>query len=143
MFWDQFNWSFKSYHNIFLSRNSVNMISSMNMVYPLLFLLILGCDGVGREDIVNFLKDQGLQNLTETFVSEEIEVRHVNRLSDQNLIDLGIRTMGARIRIRSAATNWAPQVICLFICCILFICVNHKVQDLPQEISRDVEEQVV
>ena len=61
------------------------MISSLKMVIPLLFLVILGCDGVGR-DIENFLRDQGLENLTQTFVSEEIEVRHVDRLTDQNLI---------------------------------------------------------
>ena len=85
IFWDQFNSSLKSYHNLSLPRNSVNMISSLKMVIPLLFLVILGCDGVSR-DIENFLRDQGLKNLTQTFVSEEIEVRHVDRLTDQNLI---------------------------------------------------------
>ena len=74
------------------------MISSLKMFIPLLFLVILGCDGVGR-DIENFLRDQGLENLTETFVSEEIEVRHVNILTDQNLMDLGVRTMGARLKL--------------------------------------------
>ena len=34
------------------------MISSFKMVIPLLFLVILGVDGVGRE-IENFLRDQG------------------------------------------------------------------------------------
>ena len=42
--------------------------------------MILGFDCVGK-DIEKFLRDQGLKNLTETFVSEEIEVRHVNRLN--------------------------------------------------------------
>ena len=87
------------------------MISSVKMVLSLLFLVILACDGVRRDEITNFLRDQGFQNLTETFVSEEIEVRHVNRLTDQNLMDLGVRTMGARLRLRSAATAWvSPQV---------------------------------
>ena len=91
------------------------MISSMKMVIPLLFLVILGCDGVAR-DMENFLREQGLGNLTQTFVSEEIEVRHVNKLTDQNLVDLGVRTMGARLRLRSAATAWvSPQVSCLFL----------------------------
>ena len=61
------------------------MISSLKMVIPLLCLVILGYDGVGR-DIANFLRDQGFENLTETFVSKEFEVRHVNRLTDQNLM---------------------------------------------------------
>ena len=56
----------------------MNMISSLKMGIALLFLMILGGDGVGRHDIANFLKDQGFQNLTETFVSEEIEVRQLN-----------------------------------------------------------------
>ena len=60
------------------------MISSLKMVIPLLFLVILGCEGVGR-DIENFLRNQGLENLTQTFVSE-IRVRHMNRLTDQNLM---------------------------------------------------------
>ena len=122
---DQFNSSLIIYHNLSLPRNSVNMISSLKMVIPLLFLVILGCDGVGR-DIDNFLRDQGWENLTQTFVSEEIEVRHVNRLTDQNLMDLAVRTMGARLRLQSAATAWvSPQVTCLFLhkklsCQILF-----------------------
>ena len=61
------------------------MISSLKMAFPLLFLVILGCDWVVRDDIANFLKDQGFQNLPETFVSEEIEVRQLNWLSYQNL----------------------------------------------------------
>ena len=104
------------------------MISSLKMVIPLLILVILGCDGVGRdEEMANFLKDQGLEHLTQTFVSEEIEVRQVSRLTDQNLMDLGVRTMGARLRLRSAATTWvSPQVTCLFLhkklsCQILFL----------------------
>ena len=76
------------------------MISSLKMVFPLLFLVILGCDWVVRDDIANFLKDQGFQNLPEIFLSEEIEVRQLNWLSYQNLIDLWIGTIGARIRIR-------------------------------------------
>ena len=55
--------------------------------FPLLFLVILGCDGMVRDEISNFLKDQGFQDLTETFVSEKNEVRQLNRLSYQNLID--------------------------------------------------------
>ena len=41
--------------------------------FPLLFLVILGCDGMVRDEISNFLKDQGFQDLTETFVSEKMK----------------------------------------------------------------------
>ena len=57
------------------------MISSLKMVFPLLLLVILGCDWVDRDDIANFPTDQGFQNLPEIFVSEEIEVRQLNWLS--------------------------------------------------------------
>ena len=49
IFWDQFNSSLITYHNLSLPRNSVNMISSLKMVIPFLFLVILSCDGVGRD----------------------------------------------------------------------------------------------
>ena len=105
---------------------SFNMIST-KMVIPLLFLVIFGCDGVSR-DMEHFLREHGLGNLTQTFVSEEIEVRDVNKLTDQNLMDLGVRTMGARLRLRSAATAWvSPQVTCLFLhknCLVKSFCVS-------------------
>ena len=78
------------------------------MVIPPLFLVILGFDSVGK-DIEKFLRDQGLKYLTETFVSEEIKVRQVNRLTDQNLMDLGVRRMVAWMRLRSAATGCCRQ----------------------------------
>ena len=61
--------------------------------------------------ITNFLRDHDFQNLTETFVYEEIEVRQVNRLTDQNLMDLGVRTVGARLRLCSAATAWVSTQV--------------------------------
>ena len=57
----------------FFPETHVNMISSLEMVFSLLSLVILGCDGLVRDEISNFLKDQGFQNLTETFVSEKMK----------------------------------------------------------------------
>ena len=66
-------------------------------------------------NVAKFLSDQGLQNLTETFIAEEIEVTQIPGISDQDLIKLGVRTIGARMRIRSAATVWVePEMICCF-----------------------------
>ena len=47
------------------------------------------------------------------FVEEEVEVRHIPHLSDGNLRSLCFVTIGSGQRIRSAATAWVPQVICL------------------------------
>ena len=68
------------------------------------FLAILGC--YANDEIKDFLSNSGSQNLETNFVSEEIEVRHIPSLPDHLLAELGVRTMGARLRIRSAATQW-------------------------------------
>ena len=80
------------------------------MVISLLLLLIGSYHLASVEDgIVNFLEDQGLQELSAGFVSEEIEVRHLPSILDNLLAQLGIRTMGARLNLRSAATTWLTQ----------------------------------
>ena len=56
---------------------------------------------------------QGLASHIDKFVEEEVEVRHIPQLSDGDLRSLGFLTIGSRQRIRSAATAWVPQVICL------------------------------
>ena len=55
---------------------------------------------------------QGLASHIDRFVEEEVEVRHIPHLSN-DLRSLGFVTIGSRQRIRSAATAWVPQVICL------------------------------
>ena len=80
------------------------------MVISLLLLLIGSCHpAFVEDDIVNFLEDQGLQELSAGFVSEEIEVRHLPSIPDNLLAQLGIRTMVARLNLRSAATTWLTQ----------------------------------
>ena len=61
----------------------------------------------------NIFLFQGLASNIDRFVEEEVEVRHIPHLSDGDLRSLGIVTIGSRQRIRSAATAWVPQVICL------------------------------
>ena len=86
------------------------MVVLAHMVIPLLFLLI-GSSHLSfvEDDIVNFLEDQGLQELSAGFVSEEIEVSQLPSMPDDFLVRLGITTMGARLRLRSAATAWLTQ----------------------------------
>ena len=89
---------------------SVNMIFSTNMVFPLLLLLISGGHTSPAQDgISDFLEDQGLQHLAPAFISEEIEVRQIPSIPDNYLVELGVRTMGARLRLRSAAAAWLDQ----------------------------------
>ena len=61
----------------------------------------------------NIFLFQGLASHIDRFVEEEVEVRHIPHLSDGDLRSLGFLTIGSRQRIRSAATAWVPQVICL------------------------------
>ena len=89
---------------------SDNMVVLTDMVIPLLFLLICKSHlAFVEDDIVDFLEDQGLQELSAGFVSEEIEVRHLPSIPDNLLAQLGIRTMVARLNLRSAATAWLTQ----------------------------------
>ena len=89
---------------------SLNKIFKTNMVI-LFFLLLFGSSHLSsvEDDIVNFLEDQGLQELSAGFVSEEIEVWQVPSIPDNFLAQLGVTTMGARLRLRSAATAWLTQ----------------------------------
>ena len=46
-------------------------------------------------------------------MEEEIEVRQIPSLPD--LADLGVRTVGARLRLRSAASQWVPNQVISFL----------------------------
>ena len=72
----------------------------------LLWLLVTVCSAVVNEETSRFLNGNGFENLEPRFLDEEIEVRHIPGLPDNLLVDLGVRTIGARLRIRSAATQW-------------------------------------
>ena len=37
------------------------------------------------------------------FQEEEVEIDHISRISDTDMRDLGVRTIGGRIRLRDAA----------------------------------------
>ena len=78
------------------------MISSIYIIEALLLLSgALNSGGVvppnNHCDIENFLRANGCENLVPGFIAEEIEVRQIAQLSDQDLISLGVRTIGARL----------------------------------------------
>ena len=95
------------------------MISSIYVIEALLLLSgALNSGGVvppnNHCDIENFLRANGCENLVPGFIAEEIEVRQIAQLSDQDLLSLGVRTIGARLRLRSAAASWEPPQVYLF-----------------------------
>ena len=85
------------------------MIFLANAVHYFLLLLIGSSKAASVDDIVNFLEEQGLQELSEGFVSEEIEVEQLPTIPDDFLVQLGVTTMGARLRLRSSASTWLAQ----------------------------------
>ena len=93
----------------FWSFHSVNI---MYYYYQLLFLFLVS--GYAIDDVARFLHDQGLDHLSPNFLAEEIEVCQIPSMPDPFLLELGVRTMGARLRIRSAANQWL-QVLLLFL----------------------------
>ena len=103
-----FDWSYLC-KSFFKTVKSVSMISLANIVLYFLLLLIGSREAASVDDIVNFLEEQGLQELSEGFVSEEIEVEQLPTIPDDFLVQLGVTTMGARLRLRSSASTWLAQ----------------------------------
>ena len=96
----------------------------------LLLIGVLGSGGVGpvnnhNHNIVNFLRSQGLHANSERFLAEKIEVHQIARLADQDLISLGVTTIGGRMRIRSAAANWEPTLVSCTVLSLLQMTVFH------------------
>ena len=94
----------------FFQVHSVNNMWSKGM---LLCILIVYCNAVVNEETSRFLNENGFGNLEPTFLDEEIEVRQIPRMPDNLLVDLGVRTIGARLRIRSAAGQWVQAQVCV------------------------------
>ena len=62
----------------------------------LLFLLVIGCNAANETS--RFLSGNGFEHLVELFSDQEIEVRQIPALPDQDLNALWVRTIGARMR---------------------------------------------
>ena len=89
---------------------SIAMIIITKVVIFLLLLLINSSyPAFVEDDILDLLEDQGLQDLSAGFVSEEIEVQHLPSIPDNLLVQLGVKTMGSRLNLRTAATAWLTE----------------------------------
>ena len=107
-FWDQLN----TFKNLTISANS-QLSSWIPLNTSSRFCPSGGVGPINNHNLnmLNFLCSQGLHALSERFLAEEIEVEQIARLTDQDLISVGVTTIGGRMRIRSAAANRAPTLV--------------------------------
>ena len=68
-------------------------------LYLFFALLVVSCHAAYNETS-RFLAENGFGHVSEQFVLEEIEVRQIAGLPDEILVALGVRTVGARLRLR-------------------------------------------
>ena len=72
--------------------------------------MFIGCYAVSNE-ISRFLNENGFGNLGPRFVDQEVEVQQIPAMADHLLVELGVRTIGSRLRIRSAASHWLENQV--------------------------------
>ena len=72
-------------------------------------ILLLLAVGLSYHDETEFLTEAGFPHLVDSFRSEEIAMRMMHRLSNLELTELGLNTMGARIRFREAVESWVAR----------------------------------
>ena len=107
------NWSQKLF--TFYSRLDCSVIIMYHhKLYLLLVILVVSCHAA-FEETSRFLTDNGFGHVSQQFVEEEIEVRQIPSLPDPVLAVLGVRTVGARLRLRSAASQWVPNQVISFL----------------------------
>ena len=56
-------------------------------------------------------KEIGLEHLSFRFQEEKIEIQTIKGMSDEQLIDIGVKTLGDRLRLREKCSN-NPQSSC-------------------------------
>ena len=81
----------------------------MRTVFSLLLLLLATAGSLptpGYAEERRFLTTAGFVNLTENFQNEEVEICMVEELTNEDLRELGVHTIGARARLRAAAREW-------------------------------------
>ena len=70
-------------------------------------ILLLVAVGLSYHD--EFLTEAGFPHPVDSFRSEEIIMRMMHRLSNRELTELGLTSMGARIRFREAVESWVAR----------------------------------
>ena len=72
-------------------------------------ILLLLAVGLSYHDETEFLTNAGFPHLVDNFQNEEIIVRMMTRLTNQELTELGLTTLGARMRFREAVESWIER----------------------------------
>ena len=82
----------------------------MVVTTSLFLIFVAAVNSLEYSQEIQFLKDQGLEHLIEKFRSEEIAINLFPFLSDDNLKELGILTIGARIRFCQSSQTWIDKL---------------------------------
>ena len=100
----------------------------MGIIIRLLVVLALALSlpSPGYKEETRFLRDAGFEDVIDCFKEEEVEIGHIARLSDSDLRELGVSTMGGRIRLRDAAMEWTTVG-------------GAEEEEQTEELGRDVE----
>ena len=80
----------------------------------LFFALLVSCHPAYNETS-KLLVENEFSNVSEQFVLEEIKVRQIAGLPDEILVALGVRTVGARLRLRSLASQRVQNQVISFL----------------------------
>ena len=72
-------------------------------------ILLLLAVGLSYHNETEFLTEAGFPHLVDSFRSEEIIMRMMHRPSNLELTELGLTTMGARMRFREAVESWVAR----------------------------------
>ena len=72
-------------------------------------ILLLLAVGLSYHEETEFLTNAGFPHLVDNFHNEEIIMRMMTRLTNQEMTELGLTTMGARMRFREAVESWIAR----------------------------------
>ena len=72
-------------------------------------ILLLLAVGLSYHDETEFLTDAGFPHLVDNFRAKKIIMRMMTRLSSQEMTELGLTTMGSRMRFREAVESWVAR----------------------------------
>ena len=81
----------------------------------LFFALLVVSGHAAFNETSRFLAENGFSHVSEQFVLEELEVRQIVGLPDEILAALEVKTVGARLRLRSVASQWVQSQVIFFL----------------------------
>ena len=72
-------------------------------------ILLLLAVGLSYREEAEFLSNAGFPHLVNNFREEEVVMRMMIQLSNEDLTGLGLSTIGARLRFREAVNDWIQR----------------------------------